>query len=203
MTGINAHRTALDGLRHLDNQLLAESDEIGRVRDTTVRFRNTMFEALGWVEEQCFQLKALQIRSKREEANLARVEVSERLPFIVCCDPEPAVALELPEGPALVGRIHAIMAPPVPGLLRQYSIHANGVWRRTTFTRDRAGQSTAKTVAAPSFSGEMLLLEVVDLIQLVTTLRFVWPEHAADAGTRTLDDLRDRARNRDFAIGAS
>lgn len=200
MAGTNAQRDALEALRNLDNALIAELDEVGRIRDQANRFRNTLFEALAWIEEQCFQLKVLQIKTKREESNLLRVEIRERLPIVLYLDPEPAVDSEAQGGQALVGRLYVVMAPPVPGLLRLYTITGNGSWRRATFARSRGGAHGAKTVAAPGFTGEMLLLEGVDLLSYVCTLRFGWPDLTPRASTLLLDDLRDRARNRDAAI---
>lgn len=202
MIGSQAQKAAIDALRRLDNQLVAELDEISRVRDQAGRFRNLLFEALAWAEEQCFQLKVLQIKTKRDEAGLMRVEIKERLPIALFLDPEPAVEFDLgAQAPELVGRLFVTLAPPVPGLLRQYTVTASGAWRRTTFAKDRGGQVTSKVVAAPSFTAEMLLLESVDLLSYVSTLRFGWPDYAARAASLGLEELRDRARNRDAAVG--
>lgn len=201
MTILNAQRAATEALRHIDNQLVTELDDAGRLRDQANRFRNMLFEALAWVEEQSFQLKVLQVKTKREEANLMRVELRERLPIVLFLDPEPAVDLASGEQ-GLVSRMYAVLAPPVPGLLRQYTILPTGGWRRSTFSRDKSGQLGAKTVAAAGFSAEMLLLEAVDLIGYLATLRFGWPDHGSHAAVLGLDELRDRARNRDAAIGS-
>jgi hypothetical protein len=200
MIGSNAQRAALDALRRLDNQLISELDELGKVREQASRFRGALFEALGWIEEQCFQLKVLQIKTKREETGLMRVEIKERLPIVLFLDPEPAMAFDGGQGQELVGRLFVTLAPPVPGLLRQYTIAASGAWRRATFARSRTGEVGVKTVAAPNFSGEMLLLEAVDLLNYVSTLRFGWPDYATRAASLGLDELRDRARNRDTAV---
>jgi hypothetical protein len=91
----------------------------------------------------------------------------------------------------MAARFFAIFAPPNQGLLRYYTIFADGLWKRTTFTLAQ-GRVLAYNAHAPRFNAELLTREAVDLLGYVCTLQPTWDNLAPRAETFTLDMLQER-----------
>jgi hypothetical protein len=85
----------------------------------------------------------------------------------------------------------AVFMPPARGLLRYYTIFADGAWKRTTFVASAGGVQTRSAMVARA-TPDVLILEAVDLINYACTVHPTWKALAAEAENMAVENIMDR-----------
>lgn len=205
MLGFEAQQRAQEALRKIDQGLEQDIAAEDAVLNQAKLFRDGMFGAFQFIEREVLQLKALLVQMQRLDANQIRVQSKGRMPFVVSLDPEVAYDTRhtasqgqasegATPGPVeLSARLFVVFAPPFQGVLRYYTIFADGTWKRTTFTAGHGGMH-ARSALLQRFAPDILVLEAVDLLGYVCMLHPTWSTLEDRASSLTVDLLRERSQ---------
>lgn len=209
MLGFDAQQRAQETLRKIDQMLENDLAVEEAVRSQGQAFRDALFSAFQFIEREALQLKALLVQLRRLDANQLQVQSRGRLPFVVVLDPEVAYdikskatgQLQPIEGSAqrsveLAARLFVVLAPPYHGVIRHYTIFADGMWKRTTYTFE-ARDNQARSALLQRFNLDVLVQEAADLLGYVCTLHPIWKNLAPSANTLTFDMVRERTHVKD------
>jgi hypothetical protein len=200
MLSFEAQQRAREALRKVDQALgavIAQENELHRHAEG---FRETMFGAFQFLESESMSLQELQLKMQRTDKNQVHVQSKGRSPFILILDPETAYdtrpaaqgqSAEHTPAPELAARLFAVLAAPFQGVLRYYTIFADGAWKRTTFTASASGIQTRSTLVA-RYTPDVLVLEAVDLLGYACTVHPSWDPLTDNAETLTIEGLRQR-----------
>jgi hypothetical protein len=207
MLGIDAQQRAREALRRVDQLLATELEIETQVRRQAEAFRDSLFSAFQFVESETMALQELQVQIKRLDKQQLQVQSKGRLPFILMLDPDIAYDWKpvQTEGAAqsvyeLGSRLFAVMPSPHRGLLRYYTIFADGAWKRTTFALGAQGVQE-RNALVPRFNAEVLIREAIDLLGYVCLLHPTWAALVDESETMTIEALRDRQRNKTHPTG--
>ncbi len=205
MLGSETQQRVRESLRQLDHALIEEAALENAIRKNAQQFREVFFNGFGFVEQESLQLQETLVKLNRPDANQLHVLPRGRAQFAIHLDPELAFehkphaasrgftqTLQSPT-PELGARFFALFLPPRMGLLRTYTVFADGTWKRTTYTIVD-GQVQAKSTLVPRFNAELLTLEAVDLVGYACRMHPVWSPLAELAPTMTVETLKDRTR---------
>ncbi|MFP4437429.1 MAG: hypothetical protein ACLFVO_09295 [Chloroflexaceae bacterium] len=214
MLGFEAQQRAQEALRKIDQGLVRDMADEEAILKHAKEFRDGMFGAFQFIERETLQLNALLVQLKRLDANQLQIQSKGRMPFVLSLDPEvaydtrhtsnPGQAGEgPPQGPVeLAARVFVVFAPPYQGMLRHYSIFADGLWKRTTFAFGHSGVQTRSTLLQ-RFGPDILVLEAADLLGHVCMLHPTWTNLEPRAEGMTLEALRERSRVKEFLTAGS
>lgn len=212
MLGFDAQQRAQEALRRIDQTLETDINTESAVQTQAHSFRDAFFGAFQYIERETLQLKALFVQLNRLDINQIQVQSRGRAPFMLSLDPEVAYDTKTgttqgqtgegaAQGPVeLSARLFAVFAPPYQGLVRYYTIFADGTWKRTTFTFG-AGSPQARSALLQRFNLDVLVLEAADLLGHICTLHPTWANLAPTAETLTFEMLRERERIKDHLTG--
>ncbi|NJL33150.1 MAG: hypothetical protein HC893_03975 [Chloroflexaceae bacterium] len=198
MLNVDAQQRAREALRQVDQALANEAALEAEVRRQAQLFRDTLFGAFQFIEQESLQLRELLIKLQRGDANQLQIAPKGRPAFLLMVDPEIAFGSRamgsrpLNEGAApveLSARLYAVMMPPSSGLLRYYTIFGDGVWKRTTFTAGPKGMQ-ARHAQIGRIGADLLIREAIDLLGYACMVYASWatltdeatiatPRHAA------------------------
>lgn len=202
MLNLDAQQRARDALRQLDQALAADNATVEEVQKQATNFRDNLFAAFQFLEGEAMALQELQLQVKREGKQQLLIQPRGRPSFLLVLDAEPAYDSR-PQGQTAEGapqsstelatRLFVVLSAPYRGMLRYYTIFADGTWKRTTFSAS-GEQVQARNAMVPRSSPDVLVLEAVDLLRYVCTLHPAWDSLIADAETLTLDAVLDRYR---------
>jgi hypothetical protein len=211
MLNLEAQQRAREALRRADQALAALVEAESNVQKQADTFRENVFSAVQFLENESMTLQELQIQARRPDKNQLQVQSRGRQPFALIMNAEPAYDIRpAPAGQAteappqssteLAARMFAVFLPPNRGLLRYYTIFADGAWKRTTFVPTSGGVQTRSTLV-PRATPDVLILEAVDLINYAFTVHATWDSLAAEAETMTVEAIQDRTRVKAHASG--
>lgn len=209
MLNFDAQRQIRDVLREVDNALAVTIAAEEEVRKQAQSFRDYLFSAFEFIEGESLNYNEIQVQIRRIDNHSIQVQSSKgRMPFILCLNPElaydskPMISgqeqkseVTPPVTVELAARLFAVFAQPYKGLLRYYTIFADGMWKRTTFTISQ-GRIISYNTPVARFSAELLAREAVDLLGYVCTIHPTWDNLAprAEAFTRDMLDDRDQIK---------
>ncbi len=202
MLGFEAQQQVQEELRRIDQALEQDLTHEHVIQEQAHNFREAIFSAFQFIENQSLQLQALLVQLQRLGAHQLRVQSKGRMPFILSLDTELAFdTRQTGEGTAqgpleLTARMFVVLAPPNHGLLRHYTIFADGTWKRTTFTFVGGGVQV-KSALLQRFSLDILVREAADLLGYVCLLHPTWANLMVSAETLTTDMLQERHRLKD------
>ncbi len=211
MLGSETQQRVREALRQLDHALVEEAALENAIRKNAQQFREMFFSAFGFVEQESLQMQEIMVKLNRPEANQLQVLPRGRAHFAIHLDPELAFEHKphaasrgytqtlQSRTPELSARFFALFLPPRTGLLRTYTIFADGTWKRTTYTLFD-GQVQAKSTLVPRFTAEMLSMEAVDLVGYACLVHPIWSPLAELAATMTAETLKDRTRIKSHLI---
>ncbi len=211
MLGSETQQRVREALRQLDHALVEEAALENAIRKNAQQFREMFFSAFGFVEQESLQMQEIMVKLNRPEANQLQVLPRGRAHFAIHLDPELAFEHKphaasrgytqtlQSRTPELSARFFALFLPPRTGLLRTYTIFADGTWKRTTYTLFD-GQVQAKSTLVPRFNAEMLSMEAVDLVGYACLVHPIWSPLAELAATMTAETLKDRTRIKSHLI---
>lgn len=209
MLGFDAEKRARETLRKIDEVLEQDLTAEEAILAKAQEFRDAMFGAFQFIERETLQLKALLIQLRRLDVNQLQIQSKGRLPFVIVLDPEVAYDVKAkstgqlrpiegapPQPIELAARFFVVLAPPYQGVLRHYTIFADGMWKRTTFAFEASGNQT-RNALLQRFNHDVLLQEAIDLLGYVCTLHQTWKQLASNADTLTFEMVRERVHVRD------
>ncbi len=213
MLGVDAQTRVREALRKSDRALEADQEIENRLAQQSQNFRDILFAAFQYVENESLQLQNILVKCSRFDMNQLQVQVKDRAAFILYLDAEFAYdrkQLTKPIGQSaeshpqanveLAARCFAALIPPLQGLLRYYTIFADGSWKRTTFTAT-ANNFHAHGSMVPRFNPEILVMEAADLVGEACLLHPTWAGLAQDADNLTIEKLRDRNQVKTLLTG--
>lgn len=204
MFGFDAQQRVQEALRRIDQLLVADLELEEQIQKQAVEFRDMLYGAFQYFERESMHSKALFVQCKRLEANQMQVQSKGRPACILALDSEPAYDRKTqpagepgsepqPNSIELAARLFAVMVPPQVGLLRYYTIFADGSWKKTTFALGQGGVH-AQSVMLQRFSPDTLIMEGTDLLSQLCLAHPVWAGLAATAESFSLETLRDRSK---------
>jgi hypothetical protein len=200
MLSFEAQQRAREALRKVDQALGAAIALESELHKHAEGFRETMFGAFQFLESESMSLQELQLKMQRTDKNQVHVQSKGRYPFILMLDPEAAYdtrpaaqgqSAEQTPAPELAARLFAVLAAPYQGVLRYYTIFADGAWKRTTFTASASGVQTRSTLVG-RYTADVLVLEAVDLLGYACTMHPSWDPLTDSAETLNIEGLRQR-----------
>jgi crotonobetainyl-CoA:carnitine CoA-transferase CaiB-like acyl-CoA transferase len=200
MLSFEAQQRAREALRKLDQALGAAITVEGELQKHAEGFRETMFSAFQFLEGESMSLQELQVKMQRTDKQQIHVQSKGRYPFILMLDPEAAYdtrppaqgqSAEAAPAPELAARMFAVLAAPYQGVLRYYTIFADGTWKRTTFAASASGVQTRSALVG-RYTADVLVLEAVDLLGYACTMHPTWDPLNEAAETLNIEGLRQR-----------
>jgi hypothetical protein len=209
MLSNDAQQRAREALRKVDQMLAANVEAENTLEKHAFSFRDNMFAAFQFIESESMTMKELQVQIKREDKQQLRVASRGRAPFMLYMDNEAAydsrpyaAAQDQPAETSieLAHRLFAVFAPPHVGLLRYYTVFADGAWKRTTFVPGPEGAQVRSAMVQRS-SIDVLVLEAIDLLGYACTVHPTWEPLAAAAEQVTLAELHERERVKGHLTG--
>lgn len=201
--GVEAQQKAKDALRRVDQAIRDDLDKQDTIKQQAEAFRDTFFGCFDYMERETMLLEEVFVKMNRIDANQLEVQNKQHPPFLLVLDTELSYDNKPLPGSSSSGekgarwaielgaRLFAVFKPPLEGLLRSYTIYADGSWKRTTFTLS-ANVVQAQSALLPKHGADMLILEAIDLLGYVCTLHPTWANLAPVAETFTADMLQKR-----------
>ncbi len=212
MLGMDGQQRVREALRKVDKALTEQVHSEGEIAKHADTFRETFFNAFQLIEQETLTLQELNVQIRRPDKQQLQVQSQGRLPFVLLLNTEVGYDIKAsmpPNDPEqspdtlpsdLSARMFAVLAPPYRGLLRYYTIFADGMWKRTTFTFN--GNVVAERSAlVPRYNAEILTLEAVDLLSYACLAHPTWNPLISESETVTAEALRDRNTNKIHSSG--
>lgn len=191
-----------EALRSVDVALASLISVEATVRKQAHEFRDYLFSAFVFIENESLKYQEIQVQTKRIDNNQLQVRASkESMPFLLYLDPEVAYdgkpSIDGSEGESvraeLAARLFVLFAPPAQGIVRTYTIFGDGVWKRTTFGLSQ-GRVVGYHTTVPRFHEELVMREAVDLLGYICMMRPTWDSLSGRAETMTSDMVHDRSQ---------
>ncbi|NJN67431.1 MAG: hypothetical protein HC884_12325 [Chloroflexaceae bacterium] len=203
--GSEAQKRFREALRRLDHAIQTDRETQEQIWERARTFISTFYQVFELIEQESLVLEEVLVKMQRIDDN--QFEVSNKnyptvrlmLDTELAYDTRPVSASQVPPGersppwvPELSARMFAIFSPPYQGLLRSYTIFADGSWKRTTFALGSGGVH-AQSALVPTTNPNVLVLEAIDLLTVVCTHHPTWANLAAVADTLTMEHIRERS----------
>lgn len=209
--GVEAQQKAKDALQRVDKAILADLEMQHNIKEQSEAFRDLFFGTFEYIERESMLLEEVFIKKNRVDANQLEVQNKNYPSILLFLDTEVAFDSKPPPSnqpqgsdtrwvTALGARLFAVLQPPKAGLLRYYTIFADGSWKRTVFTLLAQGVQT-QSVLVPKFNADVLILESIDLLGYACTLHPSWANLVDSAETFTTDMVQKRTITKEHLTG--
>lgn len=202
--GVDAQQRAREALKRVDNAITKDLEVQEEIQKKARDFHNTLYESFEFIGQEGLLLEEIHLAVQRLDAGQYQVENRNHKAFLMLLDPElaydskpmPASQNQSSESTPrwsveLAARLFVVFAGDDLGLLRYYTIFADGTWRRTVFALGSGGVQQ-QSALVPQSSPDVLLLEAIDLLGYVCTLHPTWVNLASVAETLTVEQVRNR-----------
>lgn len=203
--GLEAQKRFREALRRLDQAIQTDREAQEQIRERARTFISHFYGVFELIEQDSLVLEEVLIKMQRIDDNQFEVSNKNYPAVTLILDPElaydtrPGSASPVPPGerpppwvPELSARMFAIFSPPYQGLLRSYTIFADGSWKRTAFVLGSGGVQS-QSALVPTANPDVLVLEAIDLLNAVCTHHPTWANLAAVVDTLTMERLRERS----------
>ncbi len=202
--GIDAQQRAREALKRVDNAITKDLEVQEEILKKAREFHSTLYESFEFIGQEGLLLEEIHLTVQRLDSDQYQVANRNHKVFLMILDPEvaydskPMSVGENQSGEGtprwsveLAARVFVVFAGDDAGLLRYYTIFADGTWRRTVFALGSGGVQQ-QSALVPQFSADVLLLEAIDLLGYVCTLHPTWVNLASVAETLTVEKVRNR-----------
>lgn len=209
---VEGQQRAKEALKRLDEAIISDQAMQEKVWNRAKAFRDDFFATFDLLERDNISFQEIALKLQRVDTNQFLVKNGKHTPFLLILDTElayytkPLAADARQAGDArrsveLSARLFAVFEPPHQGVLRYYTIFADGSWMRTVFAVGNDGEQHANSALATSSSADVLMLEAIDLLGKACMLHPSWADLAKVSDTLTADRLRDRTLVKKYLSG--
>jgi hypothetical protein len=206
--GLEAQKRAKEAFQRLDKAITADREIQSTIQTHARDFLGTMYQVFEYIERESLTLNDVFVSMQRIDDNQFEAKNKHYPPFTMLLDRELAYDSK-PVTDAeqktrwiveLAARVFVVFSPPLQGVLRSYTIFADGSWKRTAFVASADGVHT-QSALLPNASPDILVMEAIDLLGLTCTHHPTWASIAAVADTLTLEQLADRTLIKTYLTG--